>query len=45
MIVADGNIQEYNELMKLSIENYLTKFKMFIDKIERINQANKQKKK
>lgn len=44
MIVADGNIQEYNELMKLSIENYLTKFKMFIDKIERINQANKQKK-
>lgn len=31
MLVADGNISQYNELLNLSIEDYIIRFKMFIE--------------
>jgi len=33
MCMCDGSIAEYNELLKISIEDYLIRFKIFIDEI------------
>lgn len=33
MFIANGNVSEYNELLKISIEDYLIRFRIFIDSI------------
>lgn len=44
MILAKKNIIEYNEIIKLSIEAFLIRYKLFIDDIETANEeAQKQK--
>lgn len=34
MFVSGGNISEYNELLMLSVEDYLLRFKMFIEDLK-----------
>lgn len=31
MFIANGNIEEFNNLKKLSVEDYLLRFKKFVD--------------
>lgn len=31
--MADNNLQEYNELMACSVEDYLVRLKLYIDRI------------
>ena len=40
MMIASGDIDEYKQLNSLSIEDYLIRFKMFIDKIETNQKEN-----
>lgn len=34
MIISGNNIAEYNDLLKLSVEDFLIRFKLFIDDLE-----------
>lgn len=34
MIISGNNLIEYNELLKLSVEDFLIRFKLFIDDLE-----------
>jgi hypothetical protein len=34
MIISGNNLIEYNELLKLSVEDFLIRFKLFIDDID-----------
>lgn len=47
MLVAGGSMAEYNELLSLSIEDYLIRFKMFIEdlqaKYDRAKEASKRR--
>lgn len=33
MIIADNNLVEYNELLKMSVSDFLIRFKLFVDEI------------
>jgi hypothetical protein len=41
MLMAEGNISEYNTIKKLSVEDYLLKFDNFISAIEIKQRQNK----
>ena len=40
MLIAKGSIAEYNEIMGLSAEDFLIRFKLYIDEIEQIQKTN-----
>lgn len=40
MMLAKGNVLEFNEIMAMSVENFLIRFKMHISEIEQIQVAN-----
>ena len=42
MILAKKNVSEYNEIIKLSIESFLIRYKLFIDDIETANEQAQQ---
>lgn len=43
MLIAGNNVGEYNEIMKMSIEDFLIRFKLYINEIEEIKKANQKK--
>ena len=43
MLIADNNIQEYNEIMKMSTEDFLIRFKLYVGEIEQIQKNNNKK--
>lgn len=44
MILAKGNINEFNELMKLGVGDFLIRFKMFTDELRIKLEAQRRKK-
>lgn len=34
MIIADSNMGEYNELKRMSVEDFLIRFKLYVEGIE-----------
>jgi hypothetical protein len=45
MLLAKGNISEYNEMMGMSVEDFLIRFKIYIQEIEQIQEQNAKAKK
>jgi hypothetical protein len=43
MLIARNNIVEYNEMMGMSVEDFLIRFKLYIGEIEEIQKANQKK--
>lgn len=43
MLIAGNNVGEYNEIMKMSVEDFLIRFKLYINEIEEIQKANQKK--
>jgi hypothetical protein len=40
MLIANKNVIEYNEMMGMSIEDFLIRFKLYINEIEEIQKQN-----
>lgn len=40
MMLAKGSVDEFNNIMQMSIENFLIRFKLHIDEIESIQNEN-----
>ena len=40
MLMAKGNIGEYNEMMGMSVEDFLIRFKIYVNEIEEIQKIN-----
>ena len=45
MIIAGNNMAEYNELLQMSVENYLIRFKLYVDELEVKQKTNEARKK
>jgi hypothetical protein len=45
MIIAGNNMNEFNELQQMSVENYLIRFKLYIDELEVKQKTNEARKK
>lgn len=43
MLIAGNNVGEYNEIMKMSVEDFLIRFRLYINEIEEIQKANQNK--
>ena len=43
MLIAGNNVGEYNEIMKMSVEDFLIRFRLYINEIEEIQKANQKK--
>lgn len=40
MLISNKNIVEYNEMMGMSVEDFLIRFKLYINEIEEVQKAN-----
>lgn len=44
MLISNGNIVDYNSIMSMSVEDFLIRFKVYVNEIESIQKHNSKNK-